>query len=317
MALAAIYGKSQQISAKGLLATIFDLARRGYIDIREEKKEHLLGLIDTNEQIFKITAKGKDALSKNELLDFEKDVLKLLFEDMGNKDEISSSEMTKWCKWHRSAMLNTISAMSDGAKNWFEKTYFKLYEPKSLKEAGRFIIIMIPYFILVLIFLFFIGAIPQDLHLLILAFALTVIVLAVGAHAIDKRTPEATLEIKKWNAFKKYISDFSAMKDAPTTLLQIWDRYLVYAVVLGIAKELLENLKNLSLERHAPVAAVIWYHPIGVPGAPKGMMSPEAFTAFSSNMNSMISALSSSSSVGGGFSGGGGGGGGGGGSGAG
>jgi uncharacterized membrane protein YgcG len=87
-------------------------------------------------------------------------------------------------------------------------------------------------------------------------------------------------------------------------------------IVLGVAKELLENVKGLRLERHAPVAAVVWYHPIGAPGIPKGMMSPEAFDSFTSNMSNTINALSSSSSVGGGFSGGGGGGGDGGGSGA-
>lgn len=315
MALSNIYVDLKN-STRGLLATILDLARRGYIDIREEKKERFMAF-DKTEQIFKITFKGKKALkSKTELLNFEKVVLSLLFEDMTEKNEISSSEMAKWCRNHKGDMLEKTKKIEDDAKTWFEKKYFKIYEPKSMKQAERFMIFMIPYFILILIFLFFIGALPQGLNLLVLAFVFTVLILAVATHAINRRTPEAALEIKKWNAFKNYISDFSAMKDAPTTLLHIWDRYLIYAVVLGVAKQLLENIKDLSIERHAPVAAVVWYHPIGVAGVPKGMMSPEAFTALSSNMNSMISALSSSSSVGGGFSGGGGGGGGGGGSGA-
>ena len=318
MALAAIYGGNKQNSAKGLLATIFDLARRGFIDIREEKKERLFGLIDKNEEVFKITKKGKNALSsKGRLLNFERDALKLFFKEMSNgKDEIRSSEMTKWCKWNRGTMLSSITKMGEESKNWFEKTYFKLYEPKSLKESGKFMGIMIAYFLFIFSLLFFYKILPPDFRLIILGSALVFIIISIAAHAVNKRTPEATLEIKKWKAFKRYISDFSAMKDAPLTLLHIWDRYLVYAVVLGVAKELLENIKDLSLDRHAKVAAVAWYHPIGSVGVPTGMMSPEAFSSFSSNMNSMITALSSSSSVGGGFSGGGGGGGGGGGSGA-
>ncbi len=317
MALASIYGIDLKNSTKGLLATIFDLARRGHIDIREEKKEKLFGLYDKTEQIFKITKKGKKALSsKSELLGFERDVLSLLFEDMSkNKDEISSSEMTKWCRAHSMTIKDTIETLNKDAKEWFEKTYFKLYEPKSLKKASKFLIIMIIYGIFVFGTLLFTGIIPF-IELIFAVLVVVILITFLASYAIKRKTPEATLEIKKWNAFKRYISDFSAMKDAPTTLLHIWDRYLVYAVVLGVAEKLLENVKDLSLERHAPVAAVIWYHPIGVPGVPKGMMSPESFSAFSSNMNSMITALSSSSSVGGGFSGGGGGGGGGGGSGA-
>jgi uncharacterized membrane protein len=185
-----------------------------------------------------------------------------------------------------------------------------------LRESSKFMSIIIVYFLFVFAFLFYNKIMPVDFGLIFITIIFICIIVALAMGAIYKKTPEGALEIKKWNAFKRYIKDFSDMKDAPLTLLQIWDRYLVYAVVLGVAKQLLENIKDLSLERHAMVAAVAWYHPIGAPGVPTGMMSPEAFSSFSSNMNSMISALSSSSSVGGGFSGGGGGGGGGGGSGA-
>jgi uncharacterized membrane protein len=318
MALAAIYKEDLQSSVKGLLATIFDLARRGYIDIREEKKEKMLGLIHKTEQIFKITKKGRKELSaRGSLLDFENDVLRLLFVSMNkSKDEISSSEISKWCQSNQIYMQKFLPRLAKDAKSWFEKTYFNVYEPKSLKESNKFAIILICYSALAFVVLFLSNMAQPVVSMLIIIIVIGVVVGVLGVHAVKKRTPEATLEIKRWNAFKNYISDFSAMKDAPVTLLHIWDRYLVYAVVLGVAKELLENVRDLSLERHAPIAAVVWYRPIGAPGVPKGMMSPQAFSAFSSNMTNMINALSSSSSVGGGFAGGGGGGGGGGGSGA-
>jgi len=106
------------------------------------------------------------------------------------------------------------------------------------------------------------------------------------------------------------------MKDAPTTLIHIWDEYLIYAVVLGVAKELLKILKRLAEEQNVAFAAAGWYYGAGVSRAPTGVMSPESFSSMVSNLSSTISALSSSTSVGGGFAGGGGGGGGGGGSGA-
>jgi uncharacterized membrane protein len=135
-----------------------------------------------------------------------------------------------------------------------------------------------------------------------------------ASRAISKRTPESALEIKRWLAFRNFIRDFSEMKEAPIILLQIWDEYLVYAIVFGIAKKFLENLKDLSLKVKQPIAPIVWYH--GITPTPTGRISPEAMTGFINNLSNTINALSSSSSVGGGFSGGGGGGGGGGGSGA-
>ena len=132
---------------------------------------------------------------------------------------------------------------------------------------------------------------------------------------IMRRTYEATLEIKKWKAFRRFITDFSAMKDAPSTLIHIWDEYLIYAVVLGVAKKLLKNLKRLAVERNMTFYSIGWYQ--GSSGSMKiGSMSPEAFSSMITNLSSIVNALNSSSSVGGGFSGGGGVGGGGGSSGA-
>jgi uncharacterized membrane protein len=318
MALAAILKADFEIPVQGLLATILDLARRGYLDIREERKERLLGLGHKTEQIFKITNKGKKELSvKGSLLDFENDVLRLFFVSMSkSKDEISSSEISKWCQGNRSYMQKFLPRITKDAKAWFEKNYFNMYEPKSLKEATKFAIVLICYSALVFAVLFLSGMAQSITDVLLVILFVGIMFGVLSVRTVRKRTPEGALEIKRWDAFKKYISDFSAMKDAPLTLLHIWDRYLVYAVVLGVAKELLENIRDLSLERHASVVAVAWYHPVGALGVPKGMMSPQAFSALSSNMNNMINALSSSSSVGGGFAGGGGGGGGGGGSGA-
>jgi uncharacterized membrane protein len=319
MFLAVLYKKDTATSPKGLIATILDLARRGYMEIREQKRDQLFGLMKNTEQIFTITKKGrKELASETSLLDFERNILKLLFVNMTSKDEISSSEIKKWGQKNRYGILKEISKLKKDAESWFKKTYFDIYEPRSLKTAFKFLGFFALYAIIIFAFLFFTN-INFPANLITIFIILTLVFIPLGFFAfwaIRNKTPESTLEMKRWNAFKRYITDFSAMKDAPLTLLYIWDRYLIYAVVLGVANKLLDNIKNLSLERHVSVAAVSWYHPIGSPGVPKGMMSPESFSSFSSNMSSMINALSSSSSVGGGFSGGGGGGGGGGGSGA-
>jgi len=163
---------------------------------------------------------------------------------------------------------------------------------------------------------FFLGG-----FLLIFFYIPLVIFLYLFSISISKRTPEAALQVKRWNAFKKMLTDFSDMKNAPTTLLHIWDRYLVYAVVLGVAEELLKNLEDFATRTHQNISGVAWYY--GASGIMSGSISAKQFSILSSSLSSTINsmaatsgAFSTSTSTGGGFSGGGGGGGGGGGSGA-
>ena len=43
---------------------------------------------------------------------------------------------------------------------------------------------------------------------------------------------------------KKYIKDFSLIKERPPASIQIWGRYLVYAAALGCADEVSKNMKK-------------------------------------------------------------------------
>jgi uncharacterized membrane protein len=108
------------------------------------------------------------------------------------------------------------------------------------------------------------------------------------------------------------------MKEAPPVLLQIWDRYLVYAVALGVAEKLLRNLKIYARETGSELYAPGWYHvPYGTAFTLASLDTLSRLEVISRNMENMANltrALQSSTSVGGGFSSGGGGGGGGGGS---
>ncbi|MDD3643883.1 MAG: DUF2207 domain-containing protein, partial [Candidatus Krumholzibacteria bacterium] len=122
-----------------------------------------------------------------------------------------------------------------------------------------------------------------------------------------------------WTAFKRFMSDFSAMKDAGPSLLPLWERYLVYAAALGVADKLLKNLELVAREYDTAVPAVMWFHPAaaaGAGGAAAQAAGLESVGASIANLQALSSALSTTTSSGGGFSGGGGGGGGGGGSGA-
>ena len=114
------------------------------------------------------------------------------------------------------------------------------------------------------------------------------------SHGLARWTPEAALEEKKWKAYKKFISDFSAMKDAGPSLLPMWEEHLVYATALGVADKLLSNLKMVAEEYRQGVPAAAWYYPRGggMPG--EGFTSLDSFSSSFSNLQNLSSALSSS-----------------------
>lgn len=50
----------------------------------------------------------------------------------------------------------------------------------------------------------------------------------------------------KWQNFKKYIKDFSLIKEYPPESVAIWNKYLVYATALGVA-DAVRKAMELSL----------------------------------------------------------------------
>jgi len=140
------------------------------------------------------------------------------------------------------------------------------------------------------------------------------VLIAMAARGLSRRTPEAALEVRKWEAFRRFMTDFSAMKDAGPQLLHLWEHYLVYAMALGVADRLLDNLKLVAAELDQPVMSPRWYRSPSMGRGMTGMSvaSLESLTRSFQNFQNLSRALSTSTSRGGGFSGGGGGGGGGG-----
>lgn len=127
-----------------------------------------------------------------------------------------------------------------------------------------------------------------------------------------KRTQEGALEAERWFAFKRYLEDFSRLEEAPSISLELWDRFLVYGITLGVAEQVLEQARINAPPELQEVSSIYWYGNYGYGGGP----TQNAFAGLESALSGAFTPPSSSSGGGGGFSGGGGGGSGGGGGGA-
>ncbi len=110
-------------------------------------------------------------------------------------------------------------------------------------------------------------------------------------------TREGRLKNLKWEAFKRYITTFSLMKQHPPQSVIIWEEYMVYATAMGVAKKTAKALETVLPEEFNHNDRFVAY---------------SGFGAFASSFSTATGGSSGSHGGGsGGFGGGGGGGGGG------
>jgi uncharacterized membrane protein len=130
---------------------------------------------------------------------------------------------------------------------------------------------------------------------------------------------EDRARVKRLEAFRTYLKDFSDLPNAPALAVVIWEQYLEWAVALGVADEVEKQVKALvpveslrSPIRGAPTGLAgltAWQH--FQSAAPALVLVSMASASSGSSSGGFGSSSSSSGFSGGGFSGGGGGGGGG------
>ncbi len=63
-----------------------------------------------------------------------------------------------------------------------------------------------------------------------------------------RRTAEGQLEARRWEAFRRYLTDFPRLEESPAASLELWEQDLVYAIAFGRAERVLEAAGLYRLE---------------------------------------------------------------------
>lgn len=278
---------SRHIGSHQLLATLLDLARRGYFIIEEQEPENKI--FGAKKQVFSV--KRTASTPADELTDWEKSVAdfvnRQIAESNNRLDELFSGSSMKSAKWF---------------SEWKEmlKTYCKkkaLYDSKSY--TGVYANIIIQILLLVPAILATSWAGPAGLAAIIV-----VALMLIASFAIVRRTKEGEVQYAKWKAYKKGLrnaADHSVSDD-------LLDKHFIYAIALGLSKEAIENLfRQMDTQQFA----FIWFVLHNTPStqsyaATAGTFSTLAATGASSFPGSSSSAAAGASAgaAGGGASGG-------------
>lgn len=272
---------------------------------------HRIGVNDLSASILHLIYKKKIGYEK-----IDKKNYKLI--DKGNRDNLSLSEQKifpllfpkgetettlldfqKRAKKSYGAFLDDYSSWEDSAKAEGEDKNF--FESKKVTGAILY------------------GIIGFMVHFMLLSFTLWMIVgfiagiVAVGYYlSFTKRTVEGNEEYSRWKGLKNFINDFGQFKERELPQIELWEKYLVYAVDFGIAEKLAKQMEIKIKEYNLNTSSVPYmYEPSYFTNMLifNQIMNHTVTAAHSSALSASQIAHSSSSSsggFGGGFSGGGG-----------
>jgi uncharacterized membrane protein len=216
-----------------------------------------------------------------------------------------------------------VNATSQGAALVASKQSFDELVVKRCDELGYFertgsilasVMAMLGAGMLVLAFAF-----GFNLEIILGAVILTsAVAILVLSFQMKRRSRWAVETYQRLKALKRWLTDFSNLKEAIPTDVKVWNRFLVMAVVLGVSKEVIKQLETVMptdfFDDPLFVPTWVWVSPhYGLGGEALG----DTFShSFNEVFNTATSSASDGGGGGGGFSGGGGFGGGGGGFGA-
>lgn len=286
---------SREIYGGAIVSTMMDLARRGFINLREEqteKRKLFGGTRSVTDYSWDLNREHWQ--DHNTDLDvYEDDLLKFIFDDLAEgSDFIDLKEIkkqqTKFTKFFRE-WKKEVKKLGD-EKAWFDRE----------SNRGMYYSLGIGIVMIMLS-----GLAAYFIGIWAVVLGATSIVVFVLSFMTPHRTKKGEMLARHWKALKRYMLKYHYRSLDKTALLSKIDDYLVYGIVLGLGqkvfKELAAYIPAEDYQRYVP-----WYvyHGTGT-----GAFTPEAFaSAFSSMVFTTTSSMSTASGTGGGASGGGGGG---------
>lgn len=303
-------------SSNGFAATVMDLARRGFVEFNGSGRRFSM-LVDMNAPV-------------DGLLRFEERALRFLqgagkyatvtdargWKQVTNRElrrhgQRQSNFMTRWggevLTWLKAEYSRGSLAPAAGARAAGDS----LTTPESNRAMGVTAGLSVAVMLLMGLGVF-VGEEVVSLGYVLLA--VVALVTAILSQGIRRWKDHVAVDVHGWQGFRRTLTDYTRMKDAPDDFFVLWDKYFVYAAALGVAKRYLDNIEKLA-DARGMNASDLTGRALWMGASASSITNLSSLSANISSMsNSLSSALASggvSASSGGSSAGGGGGGGGG------
>ncbi|MGB9201362.1 DUF2207 domain-containing protein [Methanobacterium sp.] len=286
----------------GFKATIMDLINRKYLIIEKEHSD-MEGYGLREPMFLKVNA-NQDSSTLEE---FELDVMNFLkrFEENGLismdriSDDLSDPQIAD-------SFRNTYNSWTNDIKSKFLddnelKKFFNRKGDSLLKIFGGVSLV-----VAAVIFIFTLNDSLPAARVALLVSILLGVVAIISIILPEKIAGQWTTYGEeydaKWHNFKRYIKDFSLMKEYPPESIAIWNKYLVYATALGAADAVKKAMElNVPGEQLEASEIYMFYYFGG------DMLLNSAFNIGINPASGALDTIDTIGNIGGGFGGGGGG----------
>jgi uncharacterized protein (TIGR04222 family) len=230
----------EKVDTKEVIATIVDLARRGYMEITDTKQD---GVFSKPESLFTRTKPLDD------LQGFEKKVAESLF-DGKHPDQVTTAQLKNHFYTHVGPIVEMV---------YTETTKAGLFHDNPKKVRARWF----GYGFLVALVLGGLTAVMGLTHVpgwgyFLLGSIVSVLVVWAFGPRMPRRTVKGAQEQRKWESFRNYLQDLTRFQDLGTAK-EAFEKYLPYAIAFGVEKHWVRRFDGLS------VPPPMWYHPVFIP----------------------------------------------------
>ena len=215
----------KNITEKSLSATILNLVYKKVLKVEVINKKR--------KDDYKLILQEYDP---NTLTESEKIALNLIINEIGNSKEVVLSTIRKHC----STLSNANNVMD--LYNDFIKTSKNLGKNEKFFAKTPGLVASTVIFSLLGTVLAFISF---GLDLSWLGIIIIILMIALIIFVITRRfyTKKGAEHYAKWMAHKRFLEDFSRFNEKELPEVTLWDKYLVYAVVLDCADKLSKEME--------------------------------------------------------------------------
>jgi uncharacterized membrane protein len=300
------------VDSKDIMATLMDLVRKKKITINKIEREKGLIFKKTYEEYM---IRQIDGASLDDLYPHEKFLITWFLHKLGGDGSLILDDLKDMLKKRAVALqfhkdYETFKSMvkKDGENRGF-------FTKNDMRGSGIYALIGLVLLIAGIASLVHLSA-GLGVIIAIIGFIILLSMLIVAS--IRKLTRYGVEQTAMWKAFKRFLLHFSNMDKVEIPSIVIWEHYLVYAISLGVAREVIDQLPEVFSEAELMDPTLTYMG--GYRSLNSLMLMNSMLTSTTNSINSAISTASiaaspnsSGSGGGGGFSGGSSGGGGGGG----
>ena len=178
----------------------------------------------------------------------ERTVFEILDSAAGNDRTITSKELSKYSKVNYETIYLNLIKLKDMSKSYHE--YQGNYSDNLKKIVSKWEAKAALYIIAEFGFVMMMGMNYNSFKFAPIAIGILFLSLLASSNAkkICVLSEKGREEASQWKGLKKYMEDYSLLKERLAPDIVLWEKYLVFATAFGVSKKLIKQLKVVHPE---------------------------------------------------------------------